>query len=134
MLTSLPLLQAAPPQPGLIEQLFPILLIVVIFYFLLIRPQQKRAREHREMVAAVKRGDTVVTAGGLIGKVTKVRDEGELEVELAPEVRVRVIGSTLNDVRSKGAPVADKTADKPASGKKLKGKSGGGDKTGPDAT
>lgn len=82
-------------------QLVPLILIFVIFYFLLIRPQQKRAREHRALIDAVKKGDTVVTGGGLVGKVTKV-DELEVEVELAPNTRVRAVKSTLSDVRAVG--------------------------------
>lgn len=95
---------AAIQGPGLFEQLFPFVLIMVIFYFLLIRPQMKRQKEHQAMVEAVKRGDTVVTAGGLIGKVVKVKEDGELDVELAKDVVVRVVKSTLTDVRVKGEP------------------------------
>ncbi len=88
----------------LMMQLFPFILILVVFYFLLIRPQQKRAQEHKNMVQAVRRGDVVVTAGGLIGKVTKVIDDREIMVELAENVRVKVIKATLTDVRSKTEP------------------------------
>lgn len=87
-------------------QLLPLLAIFVIFYFLLIRPQQKRLKQHREMINAVKRGDTVVTGGGLIGKVTRVQDD-ELQVELAEGIRVRVVKGTLSDVRAKGEPAND---------------------------
>src|SRR3712207_4378549 len=83
---------------GFLFGLAPMLLIFVIFYFLLIRPQQKRMNQHQTMIEAVKRGDTVVTSGGLIGKVTKVED-AEIEVELAPNVRVRVIKGMLSEVR-----------------------------------
>jgi len=84
----------------------PILLIFVIMYFLMIRPQQKKVKEHRAMVEALRRGDQVITAGGLIGKVTRVDDQkGELEVELAPNVKVRVVRSTISQVLSKTAPV-----------------------------
>jgi preprotein translocase subunit YajC len=83
----------------------PYLAIFVIFYFLLIRPQQKRAKEHRALIDAVKKGDEVVTGGGVVGKVTKVTD-GEVEVEIAPTVRIRVVKGTLADVRTRGAPVA----------------------------
>ncbi|MFW2829223.1 preprotein translocase subunit YajC [Sphingomonas sp. ID0503] len=76
-------------------------LIGLIFYFLIIRPQQKRAREHRAMIDAVKKGDTVVTAGGIVGKVTKTED-AELEIEIAPSVKVRVVKGTLTDVRPLG--------------------------------
>ncbi len=88
----------------------PVLLMLPIFYFLLIRPQQQRAKQHAEMVNNVRRGDTVVTSGGIVGTVTKVRDDGEIEVEIAKETRVRVIKSTLAHVRVKGEPVKDAPA------------------------
>ena len=72
-----------------------------IFYFLLIRPQQQRVKEHQKLMDSVRRGDTVVTAGGLIGKVVKVKDDGEVMVEIADNVQVRVLKSTLTEVRSK---------------------------------
>ncbi len=87
-------------------QLLPLLLIFVVFWFFLIRPQQKKAKQHREMVASVRRGDQVVTGGGMLGKVTKVLDENTVQVELAENVRVKVLSTTLQDVLSKGAPVA----------------------------
>jgi preprotein translocase subunit YajC len=89
---------------GLI-QLMPIILIFIIMYFLMIRPQQRKLREHRDMVAALRRGDQVVTSGGLIGKVVKVKDDNELEVEIAPNVKVRVVRSTVTQVLSKSEPV-----------------------------
>jgi preprotein translocase subunit YajC len=82
--------------------ILPLVLLFGIFYFLIIRPQQQRMKAHQAMVAAVKRGDTVVTAGGLIGKVSKVKDDGEVMVEIADNVQVRVLKSTLTEVRSKG--------------------------------
>ncbi len=89
-------------------QLMPILLMIVIFYFLLFRPQQQRMKAHREMVANIRRGDTVVTAGGLIGKVTRVKDDGnEIEVEIADNARVRVVKHTVSEVRVKGEPVKE---------------------------
>ncbi|MEQ8283989.1 MAG: preprotein translocase subunit YajC [Parvibaculum sp.] len=84
--------------------LFPFIALFAIMYFLILRPQQKRMRLHREMVANVRRGDVVVTAGGLIGKVAKVED-AEVQVEIADGVRVRVVKTTLTDVRSKSEPV-----------------------------
>ena len=84
-------------------QMAPILAMFAIFYFLLIRPQQQRAKAHQQMIEAVKKGDTVVTGGGFVGKVTKVKDDGEIMVELADGVQVRVVKSTLSDVRAKGA-------------------------------
>ena len=81
------------------------MLIFLIMYFLMIRPQQKKVKEHRSMVEALRRGDQVVTAGGLIGKVTKVEDgKSEVEVEIAPNVRVRVVRSTITQVMSKTEP------------------------------
>ena len=81
----------------------PIILIFGIMYLLMIRPQQKKLKDHKAMVEALRRGDQVVTSGGMIGKVTKVAD-GEVEVELAPNVRVRVVRSTLSQVMSKTEP------------------------------
>jgi preprotein translocase subunit YajC len=92
---------------GFLIQLMPILLMFVIFYLLLLRPQQQRMKAHREMVANIRRGDTVVTSGGIIGKVTKVKDDGEIEVEIADNTRVRVIKSTVAEVRVKGEPVKE---------------------------
>ena len=91
---------------GFFVSVFPFLLIFVIFYFLLIRPQQKRMKAHQAMLGAVKRNDTVVTSGGLIGKVTKV-DETEVEVELAPNVRVKVVKGMLAEVRQAGGKPAN---------------------------
>ena len=88
-------------------QLVPLILIFAIMYFLLIRPQQKKVKEHQAMVGAVRRGDQVVTQGGLIGKVTKVKEDNELEVEIADGVKVRVVQSTLADVRIKTEPAND---------------------------
>ena len=82
-------------------QIFPLILIFIIFYFLLIRPQQRRVKQHQEMVAAVKPRDVAVTNGGLIGKVTKV-DEHEVELEVAQGVKVRVVKAMLQDVRPHG--------------------------------
>ncbi|MBP8931702.1 MAG: preprotein translocase subunit YajC [Paracoccus sp.] len=83
----------------------PLVLIFVIMYFLMIRPQQKRMKEHRAMVEALKKGDEVVTQGGLVGKITAVRDS-ELEVEIAPGVKVRVIRSTVTGLVNRTQPVA----------------------------
>src|SRR3546814_15924308 len=78
----------------------PIILIFVVFYFLLIRPQQKKAKQHREMVSALRRGDRIVTAGGMIGTVTKIISDNEAQAELAEGVRVRVGRTTIADVLS----------------------------------
>ena len=89
---------------GAIGQFLPLILIFAIMYFLLIRPQQKKVKEHQAMVSALRRGDQVVTQGGLIGKVTKVKDDNEVEVELAEGVKVRVVQSTISQVISKTEP------------------------------
>lgn len=99
--------QAAGPFGGggnMLSTFLPLILIFVVFWFFLIRPQQKRAKEHREMLAAVRRGDQVVTGGGMVGKVTKVVDDNYLQVELAENVRVKVVRGTITDVLSKTEP------------------------------
>ncbi|CCB65894.1 preprotein translocase subunit YajC [Hyphomicrobium sp. B1] len=96
---------AMDPLGGL---LIPMLLMLAIFYFLLIRPQSQRAKQLRERLNAVRRGDTVVTSGGMVGKVIKVSDTSdEIEVELADNLKVRIVKSTLMEVRSKGEPVKE---------------------------
>ena len=85
-------------------QFIPLILIFAIMYFLLIRPQQKKVKEHQQMVEALRRGDQVVTQGGLIGKVAKVKEDNEVEVELAEGVKVRVVKSTIAQVLTKPAP------------------------------
>ncbi|SDO70747.1 preprotein translocase subunit YajC [Lutimaribacter pacificus] len=89
-------------------QFIPLILIFVIMYFLLIRPQQKKMKDHQQMVAALRRGDQVVTQGGLIGKVSKVKDDNEIEVELAEGVRVRVVKSTVAQVLTRTEPTEAK--------------------------
>ncbi|MFK7835468.1 MAG: preprotein translocase subunit YajC [Sulfitobacter sp.] len=89
---------------GGIEQFIPLILIFAIMYFLLIRPQQKKVKEHQAMVAALRRGDQVVTQGGVIGKVVKVKDDGEVEVEIADGVKIRVVQTTIATVVSKTEP------------------------------
>lgn len=88
-----------------IVQLFPLVLIFVVFYFLLIRPQQTKMKQQREMLAGVKRGDRVVTGGGIIGLVTKVIGDNELQIELAEGVRVRIIKGTITDIITRGESV-----------------------------
>jgi preprotein translocase subunit YajC len=96
---------------GMLTGLLPIVLIFVVFWFLLIRPQQKRMKEHKALIANLRRGDKVDTGGGIIGTVTKVIDEGEVEVEIAPEVKVRVARGTVTEVLNKTTPVAAKSDD-----------------------
>jgi preprotein translocase subunit YajC len=91
---------------GFFVSVFPLVLIFVIFYFLLIRPQQRRMKQHQAMIGAVKKNDVVVTGGGLVGKVTRV-DENEVEVELAPNVRVKAVKGTLTEVRPHGTKPAN---------------------------
>jgi preprotein translocase subunit YajC len=90
--------------------LLPFILIFVIMYFLILRPQQKRAKQHQEMVKNLRRGDNVITSGGLVGKVTKVVDDDQVEIEIADGVRVRQVKSMIADVRVKGEPVKDEAA------------------------
>lgn len=83
-------------------QFAPFVVIFAIMYMLILRPQQQRAKEQKSMVQSAKRGDTIVTSGGLIGKITKSTDENEVEVEISPNVRVRLARSGIADVRAKG--------------------------------
>jgi preprotein translocase subunit YajC len=87
--------------------LVPMLLVFVIFYFFMIRPQQQRVKQHKETIDNIRRGDTVITSGGIVGKVTKVKDDGEIEVEIAENTRVRVIKDTVAQVRVKGEPAKE---------------------------
>jgi len=100
---------AAPgPQGGIVDLLIPMALMFAVFYFLLIRPQQKQRKQHAEMIAGIKRGDTVVTAGGLIGKVAKATqaEDPEVLIELADGLQVKAIKMTLTEVRGRTQPVA----------------------------
>ena len=87
-------------------QFIPLILIFAIMYFLLIRPQQRKLKDHKKMVESLRRGDMVVTQGGLIGKVTKVKEDNEREVELSKGVQVRVVQSTVAQVLSKTEPAS----------------------------
>src|SRR5215471_15506004 len=92
---------------GMLMSLLPFILIFVIMYFLILRPQQRRVRQHQEMVKNVRRGDTVITSGGLIAKVTKVVDDDKIEIELADGVRAMQMRQMVSDVRAKGEPLKD---------------------------
>ena len=94
----------------MLMSLLPFLLIFVIMYFLILRPQQRKVKQHQEMVKNVRRGDTVITSGGLIAKVTKVVDEDKIEIELADGVRAMQMRQMVSDVRAKGEPVKDDSA------------------------
>lgn len=100
--------QSATPGGDLMStygQFIPFLLIFVIMWFMILRPQQRRAKEHQEMLRNVRRGDVVVTTGGIVGKITKAPEEGDLEVEIADNTRVRVARDMIAGVRSKSEPV-----------------------------
>ena len=111
-----------------LEAMFPLLMIFVVFYFLLIRPQQKKAKEHKAMLEAVRRGDKIVTGGGIIGTVSKVIDEVEISVEIADGVKVRVQRGLIAAVLSKTEPVNDDKEDKKGKKDKKDEKSDGDDK------
>ena len=99
---------ATPPAgPDLFSSLAPFILILPIMYFLVLRPQQQKAKDHTLLIKNVRRGDTITSSGGLIGKVTKAVDDGEVEMEIAPNVRVRLARQMIVEVRSKGEPVKE---------------------------
>ena len=104
--------QAGGVAPDALISILPFVLIFVIMYFLIIRPQRQQLKKRGEMLAAVRRGDTVVTGGGLVGKVTKVIDDSELEIDLGGGTKVTALRSTLADVRVRGEPVANQNAKK----------------------
>lgn len=93
-------------------QIAPLILIFVIFWFFLIRPQQQKAKQHREMVANLRRHDQVLTGGGIVGRVTKLIDDVYVQLEIAENVRVKVARATITDVLTKGEPVRASSKDK----------------------
>ena len=95
---------------SMIVQFMPLILIIVIMYFLILRPQQQRMKRHQEMVKALRRGDSVVTNGGLVGKVTKVVDDNHIEIEISDGVRVRHLRASVSEVRAKSEPVKNDSA------------------------
>ena len=107
--------QAALAQTGggsaggaeLVMQMAPFAIILVIMYFLILRPQQKRAKAHQDMVKTLRRGDTVTTAGGIVGKISRTIDDAEVEVEIAQNVKIRQLRHLITEVRSKGEPVTE---------------------------
>ncbi|CAA0092490.1 Sec translocon accessory complex subunit YajC [Starkeya nomas] len=101
--------QGAPAAGGtdMLMSLLPFVLIFVIMYFLILRPQQKKVKAHQEMVKNVRRGDTVVTSGGVIGKVSRVIDDSEIELQLAEGVKIRQLRGMISEVRSKGEPAKE---------------------------
>lgn len=116
-------------EGGALGAFFPIILIFVVFYFLLIRPQQRKMKQHREMLSRVSRGDRVLTGGGIIGTVTRVKDNDELVLEIADGVKVSVLRGTLSDVLSRTEPASSGNDNKPSGGPTVvgpdQGKSGG---------
>jgi preprotein translocase subunit YajC len=103
----------ASPVSEILAPSSPIWMMVIVFvimYVLMIRPQQKRVKQHQEMVKNLRRGDSVVTSGGTVGKVTKVVDDDQIEIEIAQGVRVRQMRNMVTEVRAKGEPVADDAA------------------------
>ncbi|HEY0329143.1 MAG TPA: preprotein translocase subunit YajC [Rhodopseudomonas sp.] len=105
---------------SMLMSLLPFALIFVIMYFLILRPQQKKVKEHAELVKNVRRGDTIITSGGLVGKVTKVIDDDSLEFEVADGIRVRQMRQMITGVRAKGEPLAEKDAKATKGGKQPK--------------
>lgn len=97
----------APSGMDMIMQFMPFAIIFVIAYFLVIRPQRKKAKQHEDLIKNTRKGDSVIMTGGLIGKVTRVVDDAELELEIAPNVKVRVARGMISDVRSKSEPVKE---------------------------
>lgn len=116
MLISPAFAQAAEPGGvDMVTSFLPLILIFVVFYFLLIRPQQKRMKQHKEMLSALRRGDRVVTSGGIIGIVSKLVSDTEVLLEIADNVKVRVVRSTISDIVAKTEPVAaEAEPEKPA--------------------
>ena len=104
--------QGIGASPDMFISILPFVLIFVIMYFLIIRPQRTQLKKRGEMLAAVRRGDTVVTGGGFVGKVTKVIDDNELEIDLGSGLKVTALRSTIADVRVEGEPVANQNAKK----------------------
>ncbi|MBN8986117.1 MAG: preprotein translocase subunit YajC [Rhizobiales bacterium] len=99
---------AAGDTNSMLMSLLPFALIFVIMYFLILRPQQRKVKEHNDLVKNMRRGDTVITNGGLVGKVTKVVDDEQIEVEVADGVRIRQMRQMISGVRTKGEPAKDK--------------------------
>jgi preprotein translocase subunit YajC len=103
---------ATGASPDMLISILPFILIFVIMYFLIIRPQRQQLKKRNEMLAALRRGDTVVTGGGFVGKVTKVIDDREVEIDLGGGTKVTAVRSTIAEVRVRGEPVANQNAKK----------------------
>jgi preprotein translocase subunit YajC len=103
--------QGAPAGGSdMLLQVAPFIFIFIIMYFLILRPQQKRVKDHQALVSQLRRGDTVVTQGGLVGRITKVVDDNEIEMQIADGVRVRQLRQMVTEVRAKGEPVKEESA------------------------
>lgn len=102
--------QTGGDATSMLTSLLPFALIFVIMYFLILRPQQKRVKDHAEMVKNLRRGDTIVTSGGLVGKVTKVVDDDQVEMEISDGIRIRQMRQMISAVRTKGEPAKDDAA------------------------
>lgn len=102
--------QSGTGSESMLFSLLPFILIFVIMYFLILRPQQRRVKAHQEMVKNLRRGDTVITSGGLIGKVTKVVDDEQIEIEISEDLRIRQMRQMVAEVRAKGEPVKDEAS------------------------
>jgi preprotein translocase subunit YajC len=120
MLISPAYAQAAGGEPSFLVSLLPLILIFVVFWFLLIRPQQKRMREHKEMVQATKKGDKIITSGGIYGTVARVIDDNSLEVEIAQNVKVKLARPTISEnlTRAEQGPAAKPANDQGKGGQK----------------
>ncbi|QGM44223.1 preprotein translocase subunit YajC [Methylocystis heyeri] len=103
---------APPSLPDLFAQIVPVLVIIGIVYIIVIRPQQRKQKEQLSQLKNIRRGDTVVTTSGFIGKVTKIVDDNEFEIELAPNFRSRMLRSAITEIRTKGEPVRDASPSK----------------------
>lgn len=113
---------AAAEGGNLLMSVLPFILIFVIFYFLLIRPQQKKMKQHREMIQSLERGDRIVTSGGIVGQIIKVTSDSEVEVEIAQGTRVQVMRQTITEVLEKGAPIRSSSKEKSSRGKQSQAK------------
>jgi preprotein translocase subunit YajC len=114
LITSVQAQEAAPPAatpPSPLAGFLPLIVMVALFYFLLIRPQQKKIAEHKKMINALRRGDKVMTSGGIFGTISKV-DDTELQVEIAPEVKIRVAKDSIATVVTRSEPADSATSDK----------------------
>lgn len=133
MLVSAAYAQEASGGGDMFVSLMPLVLIFVVFYFLMIRPQQKKAKAHKEMLTNLRRGDRIVTGGGIVGRVSRVEGEQELVVEIATDVKVRVMRATVSDLLNRSDPVVGDDGDDGGSRKRSRKSGKGRKKAGSDA-